>query len=250
VAEHGENAVGVGPEAFGEDYLYFYETWLTDDVHERQAELVWRLLGLEAGSEVLDVACGHGRIANRLAQRGARVSGLDADPYFLERAREAGSGAEYVEGDMRALPFADASFDAALLWFTSFGYFNDEGNRAVLRELRRVLQPGGRAVLDLNHLPRILETFQRQTFVRRGADVMLDEHLPLDEETRTLETIRTYIRGGAVREIGYRIRVFPPEELREWLLEAGFAEVELLGRDGEPLVPESRRLIAVARAPS
>jgi ubiquinone/menaquinone biosynthesis C-methylase UbiE len=242
--------MSVGPEAFGEDYLYFYETWLTDEVHERQTELVWRLLGLEPGTEVLDVACGHGRIANRLAERGAVVTGLDADAFFLAKARGAGSGAEYVEGDMRELPFGDASFDAALLWFTSFGYFNDEGNRAVLRELRRVLRPGGRAVLDLNHLPRMLATFQRQSFVRRGADVMLDEHGEFDEETRTLETTRTYIREGAIREIRYRVRCFLPEELREWLLAAGFEQVDLLGPGGEPLSPGSPRLIAVARAPS
>jgi SAM-dependent methyltransferase len=242
--------VSVGPEAFGEDYLYFYETWLRDEIDERQTELVWTLLGLAPGAEVLDVACGHGRIANRLAERGAVVTGLDADSFFLAKARESGSGAEYVQGDMRALPFANVTFDAALLWFTSLGYFDDEGNRAVLRELRRVLRPGGRAVLDVNHLPRLLATFQWQSFVRRGADVMLDEHAELDEETRTMETTRTYIRDGAVREIRFRVRYFHPEELREWLLAAGFQQVELLGPAGEPLNSESRRLIAVARAPS
>ena len=241
--------MSVGPEAFGEDYLYFYETWLTNEVSERQSELVWRLLGLAPGDEVLDVACGSGRIANRLAARGAVVTGLDADPFFLERARSEGSSAEYVEGDMRRLPFADASFDAALLWFTSFGYFDDEGNRAVLRELRRVLRPGGRIVVELQNLPRVLERFQFQSFVRRGADVLLDEH-SFDEDERLLETTRTVIRDGSVREIGFRVRCFMPDELREWLLGAGFEQVELLGADGEPFAPQSRRLIAVARAPS
>lgn len=241
--------MSVGPEAFGEDYLYFYETWLTPERSEREAELVWRLLGLEQGTGVLDVACGHGRIANRLAERGARVTGLDADPFFLTQAREVGSSVEFVEGDMRALPFPDASFEAVLLWFTSFGYFDDDANRAVLRELRRVLRPGGRAAVELQNLPRILATFQRQSFVRRGRDVVLDEH-ELDEEKRLMHTTRTYIRGGSVREIDYRMRCFMPDELREWLLAAGFDQVELLGDGGEPLTPESRRLIAVARAPS
>lgn len=239
----------VGPDAFGEDYLYFYEAMLTDERSDREAELVWGVLELEPGADVLDVACGHGRIASRLAARGARVTGLDADAFFLAKAREDGSGAEYVEGDMRALPFPDASFDAALLWFTAFGYFDEEGNRTVLRELRRVLRAGGRAAVELNHLPRILATFQRQSFIRRGDDVALDEH-GFDEEARTMSTTRTYIRGGAVREIDYTVRVFMPEELREWLLAAGFERVELRGEDGEPLNVEHRRLIAVARAPS
>ena len=50
--------------------------------------------------EVLDLACGHGRIANRLAQRGAQVTGLDATPLFLEQARrdaaERGVEVDYV----------------------------------------------------------------------------------------------------------------------------------------------------------
>lgn len=241
--------MGVGPEVFGEDYLYFYEAMLTDERSDREADVVWHALDLSPGDDVLDVACGHGRIARRLGERGAKVTGLDADPYFLATARAAGSGVEYVEGDMRALPFAKASFDAALLWFTAFGYFDDEGNRAVLRELRRVLRPGGRAAVELNHLPRILATFQRQGFIRRGGDVALDEH-EFDEAARTMHTTRTYIRAGMVREVDYRVRCFMPDELSEWLLEAGFAEVELLGEDGEPLRPESRRLIAVARAPA
>jgi ubiquinone/menaquinone biosynthesis C-methylase UbiE len=242
--------VSVGPETFGEDYLYFYETMLTDERSEREAELVWSVLELEPGAEALDVACGHGRISNRLAAHGARVTGLDADAFFLAQARAAGSGVEYVEGDMRALPFGDASFDAVLLWFTSFGYFDDDGNRTVLRELRRVLRPGGRAAVEQLNLHRILATFQRQSFVRRGADVMLDEHGEFDEEAGVMETTRTYIRDGEVHEISYRVRCLLPEELREWLLGAGFESVELLDESGAPASPESRRIIAVARAPA
>ena len=127
----------VPPEVFGEDYLYFYDAVLTDEVSDAQTERIWRLLGLTADIMLLDVPCGHGRIANRLAARGARVTGLDADPLFLERARaEAkarGVEVEYVEGDMRTLPW-EGRFDVVLNWFTSFGYFDDEGNRAWLRE--------------------------------------------------------------------------------------------------------------------
>jgi SAM-dependent methyltransferase len=239
--------VSVGPEVFGEDYLYFYEPWLTDELSDRQADLLWRLLDLHKGAAVLDLASGHGRIANRLAARGARVTGLDADEFFLERAREAGSGAEFVKGDMRVLPWSEPRFDAALLWFTAFGYFDEQTNAAVLRGVRSVLRDGARFALELNHLPRLLATFSPQSFTRRGDDFMLDEHV-WDARTSVTTTRRTYVRDGRVRDLSFDVRMYMPAELRALLLEAGFSEVELLSPEGEPLTPEDRRVIAVARA--
>jgi SAM-dependent methyltransferase len=243
--------VSVGPEVFGEDYLYFYEVLVTDERSDREEELVARLLGVEAGTQVADVACGHGRIANRLAARGARVAGLDADRFFLARAREdaaaRGVEAEYVEGDMRALPWEDGRFDAALLWFTAFGYFDDDGNRTVLRELRRVLRAGGRALLELNHLPFVVAHMVPQMWVRRGADVLLDDYV-WHPESSLMETHRVVVRDGGVRELPYSVRMFMPSELRDLLLGVGFSQVELLGAGGEPLTVDDRRLLALAHA--
>lgn len=73
-------------DVFDADYLFFYETLLAG-VTDADVDAIWRLLELEPDIEVLDLACGHGRIANRLAERGARVTGLDATPLFIERAR-------------------------------------------------------------------------------------------------------------------------------------------------------------------
>ncbi len=95
----------VGADIFGDDYLWFYDGML-EERSDADVELIMRLLEPPAGTELLDVPCGHGRIANRLAARGLRMTGLDLTPGFLELAREraaaAGVEVEYVEGDMRA----------------------------------------------------------------------------------------------------------------------------------------------------
>lgn len=147
-------------EVFEEDYLYFYETLLTPERNDREAALLVRLLGLPEQAEVLDAPCGHGRIANRLARMGYRVTGLDKSRAFLERARreaaEWGVQVDYVEGDIRRLPWTER-FDAVINWFTSFGYFDDEENRLVLREAHRALRPGGRLVLEMIARDRVVQ---------------------------------------------------------------------------------------------
>lgn len=60
------------------DYRYFYDPVLTEERSEREVGQIWQLLRMQPGMTVLDVACGYGRIANRLAARGCLVSGLDS----------------------------------------------------------------------------------------------------------------------------------------------------------------------------
>lgn len=207
----------VPPEAFGEDYLYFYDAFLTDELSDAQTDRLWRLLGLEVGVEVLDVPCGHGRIANRLAARGASVTGLDADPVFLERARADAVArrveVDYVQGDMSTLPWEER-FDLVLNWFTSFGYFDDEGNRAWLREARKTLRPGGRLAIELWNRDAFARNWLPVTMNERDGDLQVDRHA-LDLLTGRAETDRFIVRGGRVRTVHFSVRCFTFTELRD-----------------------------------
>jgi SAM-dependent methyltransferase len=234
---------------FDEDYLYFYEPLLTDEVSDRQAELLWRLLELAPGMDVLDLACGHGRIANRLAVRGARVTGLDATPLFLEHARrdaeERGVEVEYVEGDMRELPWTER-FDRVVCWFTSFGYFDDEANRQVLDGARRVLRPGGAFLIENNNLPALLARWLPAVVVERDGDFSIDRSR-FDPITGRIVTERVLVRDGRTRRVHFSVRAFVAVELRDWLLEAGFGDVRFSDGDGAALAADSRRMITIAR---
>lgn len=238
----------VPSDVFGEDYLYFYEEWLDDELSAAQAELLWTTLSLQPGDEVLDVPCGHGRIANRLAARGARVTGVDADALFLERARddaaEHGVEVEYVHGDMRELPWRER-FDAAINWFTSFGYFDDDGNRAWLEIVRRTLKPGGRLAIDVHSRDVFMRNRGHAAVLERNGDLVVDRHR-FDVETGREATERWIVRGGRVRKTEYSVRFYAFTELRDLLLEVGFTAVRAVGHDGEPLTLESRRMIVVA----
>jgi SAM-dependent methyltransferase len=250
-----EEAVSVTDQAFdvegvfGDDYLHFYGEQLEERA-DAEADLIWRLLGLEPGMEVLDLACGHGRIAGRLAARGCRLTGMDAMPHFLELARADAAGravtVTYVEGDMRSLPWAAGRFDRVINWFTAFGYFDDAGNRAVLAEVARVLRRGGRFAMEMNNHDWVIRNFQPASVVDRDGDLMIDQRR-LDPLTGRVLVERTVVRGGLVRRSPYFIRMFTFPELRDWLVEAGFTTVTGHGDEGRPLAPESHRMITIAR---
>lgn len=95
--------------------------------------------------EVLDVACGTGVVAVTAACRGAQVQALDLSPALLERARHNAALAEveisFTEGDVEALPYADASFDVVL---SQFGHMFGPRPAVTIGEMLRVLKPGGR----------------------------------------------------------------------------------------------------------
>jgi ubiquinone/menaquinone biosynthesis C-methylase UbiE len=103
---------------------------------------------LDAGSKVLDVACGNGNAALAAAHRFCRVVGLDYVPALLERARERAAAErlplELVEGDAEQLPFPGASFDAVL---STFGVMFAPDQARAARELVRVTRPGGKIAL-------------------------------------------------------------------------------------------------------
>jgi ubiquinone/menaquinone biosynthesis methyltransferase len=117
-----------------------------------------RAVGLASpapGQHALDLACGTGDIAFALAARGARVVGLDVTHRMLQLAASRTphpasptSNPVWIQGDMMSLPFADAEFD---LVTTGYGLRNVPELEVTLREIHRVLRPGGTFVsLDFN----------------------------------------------------------------------------------------------------
>jgi demethylmenaquinone methyltransferase/2-methoxy-6-polyprenyl-1,4-benzoquinol methylase len=172
----------------------------------------WRRITVEEavrpGDRVLDACCGTGDLAVAARRRGAAdVTGLDFSEQMLERARRKAPDVEWVRGDMLALPFEDASFDAVTV---GFGVRNVVDLQLGLQELRRVLCPNGRvAILEITTPRGALAPFYR---------VWFDRVIPL--------LGRLLPGGGAYTYLPASVRRFPgPEELAELLRTAGFAGV-------------------------
>lgn len=134
---------------YGELYLASVEDLLSPRLSAFEADVIAALLGAGPRDRVLDLACGHGRHAARLAGRVGAMVGVDRSGAYLARARAAAAvpGPGLVQGDVRALPFRDAAFDALYSWYSSLFMFDDEANVASLAEAARVVRPGGRLLV-------------------------------------------------------------------------------------------------------
>jgi demethylmenaquinone methyltransferase/2-methoxy-6-polyprenyl-1,4-benzoquinol methylase len=178
----------------------------------------WRRVTAESvvlpGDRVLDACCGTGDLAIACAREGGNVTGLDFAERMLERARRKAPAIEWVRGDLLELPFEDASFEAATV---GFGVRNVEDLERALRELRRVLRPGGRiGILEITRPRGVLAPFYRGWF---------DHAVPLLGKVLPGGAAYTYLPAS--------VRRFPgPEGLAGLMGASGFAEVAFRGFAG------------------
>ena len=180
--------------AFRKEYtdLYYHRS---DEAAKGEAEFAARVMGLAEGSAILDIACGAGRHARALTELGHHVVGIDLSVDLLAVAE----GVTRVRGDMRALPF-DGNFDAATSFFTSFGYFDDDGNRATLAAGARALRPGGVYLLDFMNAPAVMAHLVPENEEERGGTVF--------RITRRIENGRVIkeVDGSCQADHGYAVR--------------------------------------------
>ncbi len=131
----------------------------TNSVLSMGNSFLWRMQTVRAiapaeGERILDVAAGTGTSSAAIARHGAEVVALDFSPGMIEVGRRRHPSIDFVEGDAMALPFKANEFDAATI---SFGLRNVEDPRKALKELYRVIKPGGRVVIcEFSKPPRAL----------------------------------------------------------------------------------------------
>lgn len=169
----------------------------------------------EPPARILDVGCGVGRTTRVLVEDGFEVTGIDISPEMIQRAEQRISGAALSVADAVNLPFEDLSFDHALFAYNGLDYIQTETDRKrALRELLRVLRPGGYFIFSSHNARRIVSSN------------LLD---PLSQ----LRIIKFWISNLRAGNIGSKYKIsgrmrryqLTPSEQRTQLQEVGFEPV-------------------------
>lgn len=233
--------------AFGAHYRKLYAA-RDDAAGALEAAFVYRAVDGFTGCEWLDAACGDGRHAVALQALGARVTGFDLSPDLLEAAAERGLP-RLIQADIRRPPFPPSTFDVVSLFFTSFGYFDDDVNRDVLAGLARLLRPGGRLFLDLPDVARLRRTLvpQSETCNELGRCVSR-RRLTATRVEKEVEI--TPADGGPVVRYVESVRLYDHDETRSLLTAAGLALTASYGGYDGRLYGTGDRALYVAKAPA
>jgi len=251
----GNQETGANPEwwqsYFDSHYLLEYQPIFTLARDRREVARLLELLGLPAGSRLLDVPCGQGRHAHLLAEAGFDVDGLDYSSHLLHVARRRGTGRtlRYTQGDMRRLPRRWAGrFDAVLNLFTSFGFFLDPADDVrVVAEFARVLRPGGTLIWHGGSRDGVMARFLVRDWWKADDGTVIAHERTFDPLSGVL-TIRSTFEGpGASGEREHRIRLFTATRLAELCAAAGLLVTEAYDafRD-RPLSRRSSEMLLVA----
>nr|WP_240955965.1 class I SAM-dependent methyltransferase [Wenzhouxiangella sp. XN79A] len=218
-----------------------------------QVSRILERLGLDDGT-VLDLGCGPGRHALPLARAGLAVTAVDTSAYLLggleTRAGIEGVAVETVQADMRSFERPGA-FDAVLVMWTSFGYFEAEDDHGrVLDRILASLKPGGRLLLDVVGLETLIRDLQPVHCTENDDGTLLIERPVLTEHATRLDNEWLLIDGDRVHRRAWSHRVWSAGELSRLLEAHGFAVEAVDGDfDGTPYGLDSDRLIVIARRP-
>lgn len=212
-------------------------------------------IGTRQNTCILDLPCGWGRHTIELGRRGFKVIGIDYSDDYIGHARSAtaeipGLNVKYIRADMRAVPLHSNSIDLVANLWSSFGFFSNEENEAVLGEFCRIMKPGGLLLIhsDLNP-KRIKHGIFDEPRVRSlcdGGTLNVDEYYCEAD---------SYVYGRwnvtSLDEVHYyRIRVYDLEEWHALADRCGLTVMAVLGQlepAARSLVPDSQEFVIVLR---
>ena len=216
-----------------------------DNITRAEVDVLLELLKLRKDASILDLCCGQGRHVLEMARQGyEKVYGLDRSHYLIKRARsfarKEGLSVTLKEGDARKLPFPADHFDVVTILGNSFGYFEtQQDDIRVLEEIRRVLKPDGRLLIDITDGEYMRSTFEPRSWewIDKNYFVCRERSLSADSDRLVSREVITHVNKGVIADQFYAERLYSKDMLESLLQQSGFIDIELK----QTLEPQSER---------
>ena len=178
---------------------------------------------------ILDVCCGTGTVAEMLTREGFQLTGVDLSAPMIEEARRKAKrkklAIRYECQDASEMDLGER-FDAAYSFFDSLNYItNPERLRLAIRRVARHLEPGGSFIFDLNTAYAFEAKLFDQCQLNVRAKLRYDWRGNWDPATRLIRVDMDFWKEDQTYHEEHWQRAHSDDEIRQWLSEAGFAEI-------------------------
>ncbi len=208
---------------------------------------LFKFLDLKTSSKVLDLACGKGRHARQVNELGYEVLGVDLSEESIKYASKfSNESLHFKIADMRSLQL-NAEFDLVLNLFTSFGYFQKEGdNVKAIESMSDALKTGGLLVLDFLNVKKVKTQLPVRQVIQRD---LIEFHIHKKIEQNFIVKNINFSTNGQEYSFKEFVKLIDLEMFRSYFEEKGLEILELFGSyDLEEFKEEeSDRLILIAR---
>lgn len=240
---------------YDDSFTLVTEDWHDEDKLDAETDFIIETFGLKPGDRLFDQCCGSARMSSVLARKGLRITGIDQSADYIAAAHKADAKGDYHVGD--AFTFvAPAPCDAAINWWTSFGFFDDDAaNIRMVQRLFDSLKPGGRCGIEYSNAAYEITHFRDSVSYSKplpeggGVTFVREYRLDLDRAMRCSRWIYSYTDGRRVERTG-ETRMYKPEDIEEMLRRCGFEDAASMADiTGAAVTADSPRFICLARKP-
>lgn len=220
---------------------FFNEIYLITDARSvcnntltrQEVDLIEAVLDLDKNDKILDLCGGYGRHSLELAKRGHRnLTVLDFSNYLIKlgkkMAKQAGLNIKFLCRDARYSGLKNDDYSIVLLMANSFGYFPDEReNLRVLKEIRRLLQRGGKVLLDLTDPDYARQHLKPLSWHQADKDIIVCRKRKLRGDIIKAREIVVSKKRGLLRDGFYCERIYNEDKIARLLKAAGFKNLSI-----------------------